>query len=109
MNPRQKMNEKEIHDYNMRLIQHNFYKFDKLEDFSMHKIFTVIHIQIHIHNNTKIFESKLKKIIKKSKVFNYFRAVDDTISAISINQCCKSMQINRNNNKNNSSILNSSN
>ena len=41
MNPRQKMNEKEIQDYNMRLLQHNFGKFDKLEDFSMHKIFSL--------------------------------------------------------------------
>ena len=31
MNPRQKMNEKDIHGYNMRMAHHNFNKFDKLE------------------------------------------------------------------------------
>ena len=51
MNPRQKMNEKEIHDYNMRLIQHNFDKFDKLEDLSMHKIFTIK--ETHTNSGTR--------------------------------------------------------
>ena len=40
MNPRQKLNEKEIHDYNMRLI-HYFDKFDNIEDLSMNIILTV--------------------------------------------------------------------
>ena len=35
------MNEKDIHDYNMHLSHHNFNKFDKLEDLSMYKIFTI--------------------------------------------------------------------
>ena len=51
MNPRQKMNEKEIHNYNMRLIQHNFDKFEKLEDFSMFwNVFKVLFDYHRVHS-----------------------------------------------------------
>ena len=39
MNPPQKINEREIAQYNIRLFHHNT---DKLEDFSMQKIFRFI-------------------------------------------------------------------
>ena len=72
MNPRQKMNEKEIHDYNMRLIQHNFDKFDKLEDLSMHKIFTVKEKDTNNRpiRNKYTVDWKYKEITARAKAFD---------------------------------------
>jgi len=42
MNPPQRMNEREIQEFGMRFYQHNQDLLDKLEDFSMHKIFRYI-------------------------------------------------------------------
>ena len=74
MNPRQKMNEKEIHDFNMRVFMHNFDKFDKLEDFSMNKIFVE---KEKDKNNRPIrdkytVEWKYREITERAKAFEEF-------------------------------------
>ena len=81
MNPRQKMNEKDIHDYNMRMAHHNFNKFDKLEDFSMNKIFTVKETD---NNNRPIRDKytgewKYKEITERAKAFDDWKYILEKI------------------------------
>ena len=81
MNPRQKMNEKEIYDYNMRVFMHNFDKFDKLEDFSMNKIFVE---KEKDKNNRPIRDKytgewKYREITERAKAFEDWKRILENI------------------------------
>ena len=81
MNPRQKNELEDIHDYNMGLIQHNFDQFDKLEDFSTHKILTVKETD----NNKRPIRDKYtvnwkyKEITERAKAFDDWKYILEKI------------------------------